>query len=322
MELYLSQEIIRPRGVDVAFLRELPRLPVRQAQGHKGTYGLSLVVGGSRGMSGAVALAGCGALVAGSGLVRLIVPEAVGDLVALLEKEYMTVYAPDDRAGQLGSEASELIELHAKTAAAVAIGPGLGRSDSLNLLVKRLFWSVEKPMVVDADALNALACMNDDSVSESRGVEGPRILTPHPGEMSRLTGKRIPDDLHGRKEAALDLTRRFCRTRLDFRRHGDFVLVLKGHETVITDGELCFVNRTGNAGLATGGSGDVLTGIVTALLAQGMQPMDAARLGVGLHGLAADCAACFLPLESIIASTIVQFFPVALRLLRCVQEEQ
>ncbi len=324
MELYLSREIVRPENIDESFLCELPRFPIRQAQGHKGTYGTSLVVGGSRGMSGAPSLAACGALVAGSGLVRLIVPAAIANLVAEYEKEYTTVYAPDDSEGRFGPEATDFVTRQTNTTknAAVALGPGLGRSDGINRLVQCLFLSVEKPMVVDADALNAIASLDEASVSESRRVEGVRILTPHPGEFSRLTGQCISSDSQGRKEGAVNFVRQFCKTRIDCRKHGDFVLVLKGHETVITNGEDCFVNQTGNAGLATGGSGDVLTGVITGLLAQGMTAMDSARLGVALHGLAADCAACFLPLESIVATTIVQFFPAALRLLRAIQGER
>jgi NAD(P)H-hydrate epimerase len=273
----------------------LPRLPRRAVDAHKGDFGTALVVGGSRGMAGAVALAGMAALRGGAGLVRLAVPEPCIDTVASLEPSYMTTPLPADPAGRIRAAAEKKILELAESATIVACGPGLGRSAGLDRLVGRLYTNLSKPMVVDADALNALATQRD--VLARPG--GPRVLTPHPGEFARLLAvQRVP--AAERERLAAELAAR-C----------GVVVVLKGHRTCITDGQTTSINTTGNPGMATGGSGDVLTGLITALWCQGLGSLHAARLGVHLHGLAGDLAAEQLGQVSMIARDLVRLLPEA-----------
>jgi len=272
----------------------LPRLPRRPADAHKGLFGSALIVGGSRGMTGAVGLAGMAALRGGAGLVRLAVPDACLETVAAYEPSYMTVPLPDDDEGHIAADAYEKIIQAAKPATVIAVGPGMGRSEGLDELVGRLYREPAKPMVFDADALNALAA-RPDVLSQAAG---PRILTPHPGEFARLIGKRLEDD--AREEAAVELAAR-C----------GVIVVLKGYRTLITDGRRRAKNTTGNPGMATGGSGDVLTGLIAALACQDLEPYDAARLAVHLHGLAGDHAAAELGEVSMIASDLIDFLPDA-----------
>ena len=272
----------------------LPQLPRRAEDAHKGDFGLALIVGGSRGMSGAVALAGMAALRGGAGLVRLAVPDVCLDTVAGVEPSYMTAGLPADDDGRLVDRAYDKIAELAEVATVVACGPGLGRSDELDRLVGRLYRGLSKPMVFDADALSALATQPD----LLHNPPAARILTPHPGEFTRLIGKRL-NGLQ-RESAAVELATR-C----------GVVVVLKGHRTFVTDGQRQTKNTTGNPALATGGSGDVLTGLITALACQGLEPIDAARLGVYIHGLSGDLAAAELGEVSTIASDLVQFLPDA-----------
>ena len=273
---------------------QLPRLPPRRPDAHKGDFGLALIVGGSRGMAGAAALAGMAALRGGAGLVRLAVPETILDTVAGFEPSYMTIPLPADAAGHIGAGAFERIVELAEPATVIACGPGLGRSPALDQIVIRLYREIAKPMVFDADALNALAV--DAAVLAQPG--GPRVLTPHPGEFARLVGKKL--DAESRNEAAAELAA-----------HCGIVVVLKGHRTLITDGRRKAINATGNPGMATGGTGDVLTGLITALACQKLDTFDAARLAVHLHGLAGDLAADELGQTSLIAGDLIQYLPEA-----------
>lgn len=273
---------------------ELPRLPPRRDDAHKGDFGTALIIGGSRGMAGAPALAGMAALRGGAGLVRLAVPEAVLDAVASFEPSYMTTPLPCDKNGRIAAAAFEQIAELAEKATVVACGPGLGRSLELDQLVVRLYQEIVKPMVFDADALNALSAEPETLTQPS----GRRILTPHPGEFARLIGRKLDGD--ARNDAAVQLAAR-C----------GIVVVLKGHHTLVTDGRRQALNATGNPGMATGGSGDVLTGLITALACQRLEPFDAARLGVHLHGLAGDLAAEELGQVSLIASDLIQYLPEA-----------
>ena len=273
---------------------ELPRLPPRRPDAHKGDFGLALVVGGSRGMAGAAALAGMAALRGGAGLVRLAVPDSTLETIAGFEPSYMTVPLPADAAGRIAGGAFDSIVKLAEKATAVACGPGLGRSFDLDQLVLRMYQEIARPMVVDADALNALS--GEPEVLTEPG--GPRIITPHPGEFARLIGRKLEGD--ARNEAAIQLATR-C----------NLVVVLKGHHTLVTDGRRMALNATGNPGMATGGAGDVLTGLITALVCQHLEPFDAARLGVHLHGLAGDLAAEELGQVSLIASDLIRHLPQA-----------
>jgi NAD(P)H-hydrate epimerase len=241
-------------------------------------------------------LAGMAALRGGAGLVRLAVPDVCLDTVAGFEPSYMTAPLASDPAGRIALEARPRVVALAQAATVVACGPGMGRSLGLDALVSWLYVNLPQPMVVDADGLNALAARRE-VLSQPKG---PRILTPHPGEFARLVAERLPADQ--RNQAAVELAAR-C----------GVVVVLKGHRTCVTDGRKQAVNTTGNPGMATGGTGDVLTGLVAALACQGLSPFDAARLGVYLHGLAGDLAAEQLGQQSMIARDLVRFLPEAFK---------
>ncbi len=276
-------------------MSKLPQLPSRTAESHKGDYGRGLVVGGSRGMSGAVALAGVAALRSGAGLVQLAVPDVCQETVAQFEPSYTTVGLAADEGGRLASDAFDDLMLLTAQATAVGVGPGLGRSRQLDTLVGRLYCELAMPAVFDADGLNALAKGPDMLASAG----GPRIITPHPGEFARLVGAKTAS-VKARRSQAVELAA-----------GRGIVVVLKGHETLVTDGVTSTLNETGNPGMATGGSGDVLTGVITALLCQGLAPLDAARLGVHVHGLAGDLAAEDVGQVSLMASDLLEYLPAA-----------
>lgn len=272
----------------------LPRLAARSAESHKGDYGRALLIGGSLGMSGAISLSGMAALRSGTGLVTLAVPDSSLGPVAAHEASYMTIPLPADAAGRISIDARTKLASLVKPFTALGLGPGIGRSPELTELIAWLYTSLPQPLVVDADALNALS----EVPNKLRQPGGPRIMTPHPGEFQRLIGEQLPPDQWPERAVQLAAD---C----------GVVIVLKGHRTLITDGQTAVRNNTGNPGMATGGAGDVLTGIVTALLAQGMPPRDAAHLGVYTHGLAGDLAAAELGQVSLIASDLVKYLPGA-----------
>ena len=275
----------------------LPHLPPRSPDSHKGDFGRALLVGGSQGMAGSISLSGMATLRSGAGLVTIATADVCQPTVASFEPSYMTVPLPSDTDGRIGSGALAKIRELAARATAVACGPGMGRSDSLTAMVAALFREVAVPLVVDADGLNALAARGELDAHHA----GPRILTPHPGEFARLVGQNdlSPDQ---RAAAAVELANR-SRT----------IVVLKGHRTLVTDGRRQYVNTTGNPGMATGGTGDVLTGVITALLCQGLEAFEAAQLGVYVHGLAGDLAAEHLGMTGLIARDLINHLPEALR---------
>jgi len=269
-----------------------PPRPPRPQAAHKGTFGRALIVAGSRGMSGAASLAGLGALRAGAGLVYVAVPESIVPVVAAVDPSYLTLPLPEDSLGRISLHAQDRLEENLQNMQAVAIGPGWGQSEELFALVRWMVQTIDQPLVIDADGLNALATMPE--ILSDAPI--PRILTPHPGEFARLCKRDAGAINQHREEMAIEYADRH-----------DVTLVLKGHETVVTDGHKVAVNRTGNSGMATGGSGDVLTGVIAGLLAQGLQAFDAARLGVYLHGLAGDFAAQRLSEEGLIASDLPRY---------------
>lgn len=273
---------------------DLPPPPPRPEDAHKGTFGTTLVVGGSVGMAGAPALAARAALRSGAGLVRAAVPAPIAPTVAAFDPCYTVIPLSSDAVGRLNQAGYEPLQMAAQAASSLAIGPGLGRSWELEWLVGRFFAEQTKPMVVDADALNALAA----EPQNLRPTRSARILTPHPGEFARLIGRKLEGD--DRIAAAENLAGQL-----------GAVVVLKGRHTLVTDGNRSWRNTTGNSGMATGGSGDVLTGIIAALLGQGMTPFDAARLAVHVHGLAGDLAAESLGPIGMTAADIVAFLPHA-----------
>lgn len=273
-------------------INQLPNLPTRPADGHKGTFGRVLIVAGSRGMSGAAALAGQGALRGGAGLVYVAVPREIQNVVSSIEPSYLTIGLPANIDGQLTEDALSRLEPDLESFDALACGPGLGQSEELQHIAGWLVVNAPCPMVVDADALNLLA----GHLEYLGQTAGPRILTPHPGEFARL----FETDTENVQANRVDLA-------VEFAARHKIVLVLKGAGTVITDGNQVAINPTGNSGMATGGTGDVLTGLITALLAQGLKPFEAARLGVYLHGLAGDLAAEQLSQPGLIASDLPRY---------------
>lgn len=285
-------------------VQSLPKAPPRPNDAHKGTFGKALVVAGHPGMSGAACLAGLGALRGGAGLVTVAVPRSILSIVAGVEPSYLTLPLPDDEEGRVSHDAAGPLEAEIARQTSLAIGPGLGQSLGLAALVGRLFSSVACPSVFDADALNALASSRAalSARKRRRGDVFPRVLTPHPGEFARLTETDTPTVQKNRESLAVKFA-------LEHR----LVLVLKGHKSVITDGRRVAINSTGNSGMATGGTGDVLTGLVAALLAQGMEPFEAAQLAAHLHGLAGDLAAKSVSKPGLIASDLPRFLGEAWR---------
>lgn len=292
--------------MDAVTTKDLPKLPSRRPDSHKGDYGRVLVIGGSQGMSGAVCLAAKAALRGGAGLVHAAVPQSILPIVAGYEPSYLTTALPDDSEGLLSSAARPLLEELTAANDVVALGPGLGRSTDLDALVAWLYTDLGKTLILDADALNALADQQDLLGSAA----GPRILTPHPGEFARLT-QLARAEVQANRE---DLAVRFAKD------HG-VILALKGNATTVTDGRRAFSNPSGNPGMATGGSGDVLTGLIAALVAQQIAPFESTCLGVYLHGLSGDLAARKIGETALIASDLLDWLPEAFRALEAPREQ-
>lgn len=281
--------------VDGAAAAEL--LPPRPVAGHKGTFGHLLVIAGSTGKVGAAALAGAGGLRSGAGLVTVACPAAAHPALASQLTEAMSEPLAEADGG-LASSALARIEAILEGKAAVALGPGLGLAEPTSNLVRRLVASLTLPLVLDADGLGALA---DDLSPLTKRRAGNTVLTPHPGEMARLCGLTV---------AAVEADRiGVARAFADRHR---VVLVLKGARTVIAapDGQV-FINGSGNPGLAAGGMGDVLTGLIGGLLAQGLTPLEAAVLGVYLHGSAADRLRVSMGDAGLTAGDIARELPAA-----------
>lgn len=243
-------------------------LPDRDLWGHKGTFGKLLLICGSRGYTGAAYFAAMGALRSGAGLVFLGVPESIYAIEAVKLNEPVIFPLPDDN-GKLSVGAIPEILKYLPQMDAVLVGPGLGRSESILAVVESVLEIAQCPVVLDADGINALSAHRDIL----RGRKFPTILTPHDGEFARIGGT-IGED---RMESAAALACDFGCT-----------VLLKGHETCITDGNTGYINRTGNPGMAVGGSGDVLAGVIVSLLGQKITPLEAAACGAWLHGAAGD----------------------------------
>lgn len=271
----------------------LQMLPDRSPTAHKGDFGKILMLCGSRGYTGAPALAAMGALRSGAGLVYLGVPESIYAIEAVKLAEPIVFPLPDTN-GILSSMAVEPILNMLPKMDAVLIGPGMGCSEGSFEIVKAVLHTFSGPIVLDADGINVL----NGHIDVLRGRTGPTILTPHAGEFVRaggvLTGDRIAD-------------------AVAFAEKCNAVIVLKGHETVITDALDVYVNPTGNPGMAVGGSGDVLAGIITALLGQGISPLKAAACGAWLHGAAGDICAKDIGQYGMLPTDMLQVLPRLLK---------
>ncbi len=295
------------RGVWLAQPRELgAALPRRDGRAHKGDAGRALIVGASQGMTGALVLAARAACRAGAGYVRAAAPASLHDALAAQLVEAMPVAAGEGVHRSLTTSAAPALLDEAQHADAVALGPGLSRHNETIAFVHAFAPQIPWPLVLDADALFAYSPPAGGLESLTAARKAPLIVTPHVGEMARLTGLAAEAIETRRIDAAAEWAQRWC-----------CVVVLKGAPTVIADadGRVC-VNPTGNPGMATAGMGDVLTGILVALLAQGMPAFEAACAGAFAHGLAGDLAARELGATGIVASDVVDRMPRALQLLR------
>ena len=247
-------------------------LPDRDPFAHKSKFGKILLLCGSEGFTGAAALAAMGALRSGAGLVFLGVPRSIYTIAAVKLTEAIVFPLPDED-GKLSRAALPEILGRLPKMDAVLLGPGLGQSQGVSEIVRAVLVQADCPVVLDADGINVMAKHMDIL----RGRQAPTILTPHDGEFARLGGVLGEDRVAAAEQMAKDLG---C------------IMLLKGHRTTITDGSTTYINQTGNPGMAVGGSGDVLAGIIVSLLGQGIAPLEAAACGAWLHGVAGDrCAA-------------------------------
>jgi len=271
-------------------------LPFRRRDTHKGDYGRTLIVAGSMGYTGAPALSARAATKMGAGLVYLGTPKTIYDIMAVKLDEEMPFPLPDDNKGRLIANAASEILRRAGQCDVCLIGPGLGRSEDLTELVQSVTRIVETPMILDADGLNAIA-ENPDILNQ---VVCPLILTPHPGEFVRLGGDMTSGDR--------------LRASCDFASKYGCILVLKGHRTIVAPPNgTAYVNTTGGPALAKGGSGDVLAGMIAALIAQKFPIVQAVTTAVYIHGLAGDICAKEIGEYSTTASDIIKMLPNAMK---------
>ena len=268
-------------------------LPDRNPSSHKGDFGKILLLCGSKGYTGAAALAAMGALRSGAGLVYLGVPESIYIIESVKLTEPVVFPLPDE-GGKLSANALQEISAILPKMDAVLIGPGLGISDGTFQIVKYILDEAKCPVVLDADGISLISTHKD----LLRGRTSATILTPHEGEFQRLMGTPCHDRTLDAMHAAMDL---------------NVIMVLKGHETVITDGTVCYINSTGNPGMAVGGCGDVLAGMITSLLGQGVLPLQAAACGAWLHGAAGDICAETIGQYGMLPSDMLEVLPRLLK---------
>jgi NAD(P)H-hydrate epimerase len=272
-------------------------LPERPPDGHKGTFGSVMVIGGAPGMTGAPVMAARSAMRSGVGLVYCATPQAIDPLVTPRLLEELTLSVPSEDGRHFDLTSIQAIRDRVRDMKAAAIGPGIGRAPGTQAFVRKAVEEIELPMVIDADALNALGG-HLDVLHERKACT---VLTPHPGEMATLTGLTTAQVQSDRIGAAQRLAANF-----------GVVVVLKGAQTIVSDPDgSVYINPTGNTGLAKGGSGDVLTGLIGGLLAQTGKALESAICGVFLHGLAADLAADTIPPRAMIPSDVIEYLPKA-----------
>lgn len=304
----------------------LPLLEPRKPDSHKGDFGHALLVGGGPGMSGAITLAALAALRTGAGRTTVAARSHTRQIVQSTTPCSMTMPLDEVSKGFLAPSAAEQLVKKHSPGMVLGVGPGLGREAGQDQMIIELFKSYPGTAVFDADALNAISesvpwwssisswqlhtltqttppklSANQADADFLRSLKGPRILTPHPGEWARLTNIRA-DQPEQQQQAALELAK-----------HTQMVIVLKSHQTLVTDGHRQYRNTTGNPSLAVGGSGDVLTGMIVAMVCQGLSPFGAAMLAVYLHGLAADLAHAQLGTPSTLGTDLIDFIPAAFK---------
>ncbi|MFZ5818139.1 MAG: NAD(P)H-hydrate dehydratase [Bacillota bacterium] len=305
VDIGLAEAAIEAEQISVELTRsEMVRswLPSYSRDAHKGTRGRVLVAAGSRGMTGAAALAGEAALRVGAGLVTVAAPERSQPVVAAIRPEFMTLAIPESAEGGFAAEAAEPFLQRAAKADALAVGPGLGTDPETQQFARAVVAAASAPLVLDADAIKAFAGRAELLAQ----CPVPLVITPHPGEMAHLLGLSVEDVQNDRFAAvrrAADVTKA--------------VVLLKGAYTLIAEpGGQVFINPTGSRALGTGGSGDVLTGIIAGLLAQGLGAPEAATVGAYMHGLAGDRLAERFGHDGILASDLAAELPAVQRDLR------
>lgn len=273
--------------------------PKRPPEANKKDFGHVFIIAGSSGYTGAAYLASQAALLSGSGLVTLAVGKSIYPIMAMKLTEVMVKQFFETKDYSLSLLAEKEILNFCQRCDCVAIGPGISQNKETQNLVRNLTGKIEKPIVLDADGLNAFATHPE----ELKKSLSPLILTPHPGEMARLTGKDISEIQNNRKDIALSFAHQY-----------NIVLVLKGFQTIVArpNGDY-YVNETGNVGMATGGMGDCLTGIIASFVGQGLEPFNAAIAGVYFHGLAADYAVKEKGVLSLIATDLLNRLPEVLK---------
>jgi len=270
----------------------------RKPSTHKGDYGKILVLAGSTGMTGAAALVCLGALRSGAGLITLGIPRSLNNIMEIKLTEIMTLPLPETTAGTLGMKAGVTLKPLINTFDAVVLGPGISQHTETKRFVQLLLPHIRVPLVIDADGLNAL-CGCPEILAK---IKSSVIITPHPREFSRLFNVKVTADRKSREQAAVTYSLKYGMS-----------VVLKGYRTVIAAGKKIYTNTTGNPGLATGGSGDVLTGIIASFLGQGLDSFCASQYGVFIHGLAADIAVGSKTQISLIPSDVIDCLPQAFR---------
>ena len=318
-----KNNVLLPRTIESRMRTSLVRGLYRRPGSNKGDYGHIFILAGSLGFTGAAVLTALAAMRTGAGLVTLGIPGSLNTIVAKRILEAMTKPLPETSQKTLSLAAYKQIIDFAKKADVLAIGPGLSRNLQTQKLIRKVISNTNIPLVIDADGLNALAghlnilrttpaCRTGRQDAQrkthnaclpDRQARRTTILTPHPGEFSRLIGKSVNYIQENRETLAKSFAREY-----------NVVLVLKGHRTVVACAKnKSYVNKTGNPGMSTAGAGDVLTGMITALLGQGFNSFETARLGVYLHGLAGDLAAKEKTQAGLIASDIIEKIPEAIK---------
>ena len=292
-------EDVHDSPVDFEYLLKMRALlPQRKSDANKGDFGKNLILGGSIGMTGAVCLSAMSALRSGSGLVNVATPDSQREIVAIKLTEAMTLGCDDNCGKFSGNDSGKIIE-KINSSDVCAFGMGMARSCGISNMVFNIIRDAKKPLVIDADGINAVS-ENIDTLKE---LKTKAVLTPHPGEMARLLKIPVSEIQINRIKSAVDFSAKY-----------NVVTVLKGEKTIVADTDGKYeINQTGNPGMATGGTGDVLSGVIASFIGQGLNPYDAAVLSVYLHGRAGDIAANEKGFYSLIASDVVEKLPMAIK---------
>ena len=283
-------------------IEKIKFLKDRSKDTHKGDYGHLFIIGGSPGLTGAVCLAGLAALRSGCGLVTIGIPETLNYIIEIKLTEVMSLPLPETEDHFISEKASDkVLEFIEGKIDAVLIGPGISLNPETKKFVKKIITEINKKLIIDADALKIIS----ENIDILKKLKVNPVLTPHPGEMKYLTGLEISYIQKNRIKIAKNFANQY-----------NVVLVLKGYRTIVTNGENTYVNLTGNPGMATAGSGDVLAGIIGSFLAQGEDEFISAKYGVFIHGLAGDIAVKDKGEISLIASDIIEKLPIVFKYLK------